>query len=772
MRYLRCACLLSALLGTTALACVTAPGAVAQQQPAAEEDRDTIVVTARRREEDLQDTPVAVTAFDADTLDRLQLTTTEDLDRATPNLQFTSYGNLTGNNSAAQVFIRGIGQIDATAAVDPGVGIYIDDVYMGRAVGGAMEFRDIADVQVLRGPQGTLFGRNTIGGAVLMSTVRPGNEYGGVIRLGAGEDSLYEGFAAVDLPFTQQLAARLSAGVRQRDGYVTRVVDGMDLGNENTWSAQGSLVWTPTDALEFVLRGDYAEEDENGSPFVFKTMNETAAFVAAASRGAGCPGATFPPPFVPANVNDPRCGNDLQFKGPFTNGGTAQAYSTLTNYGGSLTAEWEAADWLTLTSITASRKLEWTGARDADNTPLLILHTQYASESEQVSQEVRAGFDFGRVQGVLGGYYFDEDSFDEVRVDLAAPPPAVAAGGPGSRDLQFVNLDTESVAFFTEWSWDVTDALSLSAGLRKTDETKGFQGILLNVNPRTAPDPSPLPTTAPPLFVQPTRFERDFDSTIGSASVKYRFSPDFMTYLSYAQGFKSGGFNQRYNAPPPGFAPIGFDEETAETWEIGAKASPAPYLRVNVALFDTTYEDIQLTYRLGVVPLLFNAGSASISGAEIEASFALDDLVIDATLGLLDNSIDSITVVPGTTATVGPNNSLPFTPDTSASIGVGYDFHFGGLTLTPRVDVNHTAPYFFDAANSIEVAQTDEVTTVNANLTLRNEEGGWKARLSVFNATDELYPVMGNSSMTTASGYAEIIYARPRNITVSFEKEF
>ncbi len=768
MRYLRCACLVSALMGSSALA----PVAIAQQQPAADESRDTIVVTARRREEDLQDTPVAVTAFDANTLDRLQLTGTEDLDRATPNLQFTSHGNLTGNNSAAQIFIRGIGQVDATAAVDPGVGLYIDDVYMGRSVGGAMEFRDIADVQVLRGPQGTLFGRNTIGGAVLMSTTRPGDEYGGVIRLGAGEDSLYEGFAAVDLPFSEQIAARISGGVRQRDGYVTRVFDGVDLGDENTWSLNGSLVIRPIDALEVVLRADYAEEDENGSPFVFKTINESAAFVAAASTGAGCPGATFPPPFVPPNVDDPRCGTDLQALGPFTNGGTAEVYSTLTNYGGSLTVDWDASDWLTLTSITASRKLEWSGARDADNTPLLILHTQYESESEQFSQELRANFDFGRVQGVAGAYFFDEDSFDHVGVDLAAPPPAVAAGGPGSRDLQFVNLDTESIAFFTEWSVDVTEQLSLSAGLRKTDETKGFQGILLNVNPRTLPDPDPLPSTAPPLFVRPDRFERDFDSTIGSANVKYRFTPDFMAYLSYAQGFKSGGFNQRYNAPPPNFEPIGFDEETAETWEIGAKMTPAPFLRVNVALFDTTYEDIQLTYRLGVVPLLFNAGSASISGAEIEAAFELDNLVIDATLGLLENSIDEITVVPGTTATVGPNNALPFTPETSASLGVGYDFHFGGLTLTPRVDVNYTAPYFFDAANSIEVAQTDEVTTVNANITLRSEEGGWKARLSIFNATDELYPVMGNSSMTTASGYAEIIYARPRNVTVSFEKEF
>jgi iron complex outermembrane receptor protein len=126
---------------------------------------ESIVVTARRREESLQDTPVAVTASAAEALERQQATGTMDLDKIAPNIQFHSYGTLTGNNSAAQVFIRGIGQTDATPAVDPGVGIYIDDVYMGRAVGGAMDFRDIANVQILRGPQGTLFGRNTIGGA-------------------------------------------------------------------------------------------------------------------------------------------------------------------------------------------------------------------------------------------------------------------------------------------------------------------------------------------------------------------------------------------------------------------------------------------------------------------------------------------------------------------------------------------------------------------------------------------------------------------------------
>ena len=153
------------------------------------ETLESIVVTARRREENLQDTPVAITALSADALERQQVVGTTDLDKIAPNLQFHTYGTLTGNNSAAQVFIRGIGQTDATPAVDPGVGIYIDDVYMGRSVGGAMEFRDIANVQILRGPQGTLFGRNTIGGAVLLTTNAPGDNAGNSVRVGVGEDN-------------------------------------------------------------------------------------------------------------------------------------------------------------------------------------------------------------------------------------------------------------------------------------------------------------------------------------------------------------------------------------------------------------------------------------------------------------------------------------------------------------------------------------------------------------------------------------------------------
>src|SRR3569832_679656 len=253
------------------------------------ETLEEVMVTARRRAESLQDTPVAVTALSADSLQRQQVISTTDLDKVAPNIQFHSYGTLTGNNSAAQVIIRGIGQTDATPAVDPGVGVYIDDVYMGRAVGAAMEFRDIANVQILRGPQCTLFGRNTIGGAVLLTTNQPGDDAGNSVRVGLGEDNLREAFGAFDIPLGGLWSSRLALGFKQRDGYVKRVFDGKDLGDEDMRTGQAAVRWNPSETFDVTLRGDYTKEDENGSPFVFRAMNEAATFVGAASIAAGCP---------------------------------------------------------------------------------------------------------------------------------------------------------------------------------------------------------------------------------------------------------------------------------------------------------------------------------------------------------------------------------------------------------------------------------------------------------------------------------------------------
>jgi iron complex outermembrane receptor protein len=311
---------------------------------------------------------------------------------------------------------------------------------------------------------------------------------------------------------------------------------------------------------------------------------------------------------------------------------------------------------------------------------------------------------------------------------------------------------------------------------------------MFNVAPASAPEPpaptavcpfaGPPPTQTGCLFVTTNRFEREFSATTKSVSAQYRFSERVMGYLRFADGFKSGGFNQRYNAAPPNNAPISFDPETAETWEIGVKLDPSESLRLNAALFSSDYDDIQMTYRLGVVPLLFNAGVASIDGGEIELDFApTQDLRLDFSVGFLDAGFDSITppppfgpVTPTATATL--DSSLPFTPEWQSHVGFSYTFGLGGgLRLTPRADVSYTDSQFFDAGNSPEIAQSDDVTLVNLALMLDSNDK-WRFMLSAVNLTDEQYPIAGTSSLTTASGYAEIIYARPRSFSLSATRSF
>ncbi|MFC2954197.1 TonB-dependent receptor domain-containing protein [Marinicaulis aureus] len=747
---------------------------------------DSITVTARRREENLQDTPVSISAFSEEALERQQIEGTEDLDMITPNLQFTSYGPLTGNNSAAQVFIRGIGQTDATAAVDPGVGIYMDDVYLGRAVGGAMEFRDIANVQVLRGPQGTLFGRNTIGGAVLLTTKDPGDEFGGELKARTGTDDLIQVFGALDLPLSDTLAARVSGGLKKRDGYVTRVFDGLDLGDDDTYNLNAKVRWEPTDAFSLTIKADYAHEDENGSPFVFTDINEAQVFPIAVSVGAGCPGAVFPPPLPVPNIDDPRCANDFYNLGEFTNGGNAPVTSTLESWGVSGHAAWEVNDVLTLKSISSYRRLEWKGLRDADNTPFNILTTNLESESKQFSQEVQALVDLDSVSGVIGGYYFDESTDDFTRVLFSPPAPPILAGAPGLLDVQLVDLGTKSFAFFTEWTWDLTEQLGVSGGIRYTDEEKSMQATIYNAGIEPIDFmPTSLPTMVTTqggsLFIFPDEFTEDFSSVIGSASLQYRWNDNFLTYFSWSQGFKSGGFNERYNAATvdlstgiPNNLPISFDEETANTYEIGFKSDFGGVFRLNASGFRTKYDDIQLIYRLGIVPLLFNAGTATISGFEAEFTYAPNrDFIVEGSVGYLRDEFKDIIAVPLTTATVGPGNSLPFTPSWSGHIGAAYTFHpTSSLELTPRVNLAITTSQFFDAANTVEVAQNDTVTVLNTSVKLAAPEQGWALTVGLQNATDELYPVAGNASLSTSTGYAENIYARPRNWFVELSYDF
>jgi iron complex outermembrane recepter protein len=790
-----------AAAGLAATMLAIATPATAQDETAAEtadtadeaEQDEPILVTARRREESLQETPIAVSAFSAETLAERQIQYTQDLERITPSLQFKPAGQLSGNSASSVVFIRGIGQLDPTAAVDPGVGIYIDEVYVGRAVGGTIEFGDIAGVEVLRGPQGTLFGRNTIGGAILVRTREPElGDLSGRARLRVGDDDLIEGFAALNVPLGDTAAARVSGGFRKRDGYVRRVFDDLDLGNDDSVTLNGALRWEPSSTFDISLRADYTKRDENGAPFTFAGINENAPVAAIVSVAAGCPGAKIPfapiapgdprfgAPFVPS-IDDPRCANDFQALGPFLNGGTANVLSTSEVWGLSGTARWELSDALTFKSITAYRSTESRGVRDADNTPFLLITTDVGAESDQFSEEIQLQYDAGIVNAIVGAYYFDEDTLERATVPLSFPPspPVITSilnGGPGTRDLQLSNLETRSLAAFGEVSVEPVDGLELTGGLRYTEDRKTYQGTVMNLFPATRPDPDPLPTTAIPeggplfIFDEPNR--ETFSALTGSASVRYSFTDWLNAYVSYSRSFKSGGFNTRYNAPPPGNLPVPFDEETVDSYEIGAKLDFGDF-RLNMAAFQADYQDIQLVFRQGVVPLLFNAGEARIRGFEAEASYRpWRGLSLDAGVSVLDDEIRSITAVPGATATVAPGDDLPLTPSFQGNFGIGYEFPLnrGDLTLTPRFDGSYSSSVVF-ITGSVPEIEEDGYFVANASIELAADEDRWAVTAGVINLFDERYLIQGNASLATL-GYAERIYARPRNWYLQFAVEF
>src|SRR5690606_23360605 len=508
------------------------------------------------------------------------------------------------------------------------------------------------------------------------------------------------------------------------------------------------------------------------------------------SVAAGCPGATIPfapltpgdprfgPPSVPM-IDDPRCANDFQARGDFRNGGTAAVLSESEIWGVSGTARYELTDSLTLKSITAYRSTESRGIRDADNTPFVMITTDVGGESDQFSQELQLQYERGIVSAILGGYYFDEDTFERATVPLAFPPSppvigSMLAGGPGSRDLQLSNLETRSLAAFGEVSVEVLDGLELSGGLRYTEDRKTYQGTVLNLFPASQPDPSPLPTLAipegGPLFIFSRPYRDKFSALTGSASVRYEFTDWLNGYASYSRSFKSGGFNTRYNAPPPGNVPVPFQEETVDSYEVGAKMEFGDF-RLNMAAFQADYTDIQLVFRQGVVPLLFNAGEARIKGFEAEASYRpFGGLMLDAGFSILDDEILEITPVPGATATVAPGDDLPLTPSFQGNFSVAYEFELDDrFTITPRFDGSYTSRVVF-ITGSVPVIEQEGYFVGNAAIEFGVDDR-WKITTGISNLFDEQYLIQGNASLGTL-GYAERIFARPRTWYVQAALEF
>ncbi len=725
-----------------------------------------ITVTARKRAESLQESPISIQAFTAEAIERRNITDVSQIGEFTPNLVFDRAAAIGGSNSSAVAYIRGIGQDTAIPTIDLGVGTYIDGVYLARAVGGVVDLVDVEQIEVLRGPQGTLFGRNTIGGAINITSKKPSEEFGGEASVAVGDDERLEGRLSVNVPLADQLFAKASVLARQRDGYVIRP-DGTDLGNEEMISGRLALRWLAADNLEFNFAADITSKDENGAPFVLIDVEETAAFTQFYNAFIAPPGACFPPP---SSVTDPRCSNSQWLSTSGKNEfGTEPAKDELDIWGVALTGEWQVSDWLTLKSITSYRDTESVFSLDEDHTPHSIASVITDFTQEQFSEEIQfLGTAWEeRLNWLVGLYYFQEEG--ETFESIVFSPVSFRSGGV---------YDNDSIAVFAQGTFDITDQLSLTAGVRYTEDTKRFtpdQVVFSNNNALVPPfllgfGPGLVPPSPPSgtPILPPVEAKVKFTNTSPMVNLAYEWTPDFMTYATYSQGYKSGGFTQRIFPPLP--AVPSYKPEEVEVVELGFKWTGFDNsVRINGAVFNTDYSDLQIVVQdVTVAPVVRNAGAATIRGFELDVLIAPNEaLLIEGGLGFLDAEYDAI----DPSATVSVNNKLVKTPKWSVNGAVSYTFDLASLGgLTPRFDWSFRDAVYNNAINSPQIKQ-DSYHLINAGLTFESENGLWVASLLGKNLTGEQVISAGFSDVVNL-GVSEVIYSRKQEWVLSLKRRF
>ncbi len=716
---------------------------------------EEVVVTARKREESLQRTPISVTAFTGAALAEHGMSSTTDLGNHVPNLVANSGSAITGAGSAASYFIRGIGQVDFTLNTDPGVGLYVDDVYIARTIGAAMDLLDLRSVEVLRGPQGTLFGRNTIGGAISLHSQPPSAQAAAKALLELGSDNLNHATVSANLPLSETLLTRVSASYRKQDGFVKRLIDGVDVGETNGLAARIATRWMPSDVVTADLVLDGSRHRGESVPSRVTALNGASLFGsfhnAVVSGSAQC----LPPP---GSLTNPACFNS-QFlpRDPYTTNATGPYRSDLDAWGAALTVAVEPGQRLRIKSITAYRSTQSHGFLDGDGSPHVIIESEDIWDHEQLSQELQfAGTAAGSsLDWIVGLYYFEEQGSNINPIIFSAI--ANQSGGA---------VDNDSAALFGQTTWHATDALSITAGLRYTDETRRFAPDQFVVEDRN-PDPA---LRLPPGFplLPPGEVETSASELTPHLNVAYEWSDDFMTYATYSQGFKSGGFTQRVFPPLP--AAPAFKPELVDSYEVGTKITGFDQrLRVNAAAFYTDYTDVQVLTQVGVSPTTQNAAEAEIRGFELElTALPASGLRIDAGIGYTDAKYTSIgPQVIGLTL----QSKFARIPQWTGNASVQYRLGFtGGASLTPRVDWTYRSDMFMDAGNLPQLHQPS-YSLLGASLSWLSADEHWEARLAGTNLTDEAYFTSGFGDLPV-SGVAEVVMARPRQWSLQLQYQY
>ncbi|QFU77956.1 TonB-dependent receptor [Halioglobus maricola] len=772
------------------------------RQLSAEGVLEEVLVTARRREEIMQTTPIAVSAFNALALEYRGVTSLDEIERYVPNLTLQNNPGYTASSNVSTIYIRGVGQKDHLATVEPGVGLYLDGVYIARSLGAVLDVIDVEQIEVLRGPQGTLFGRNTIGGAISVNTVRPqiGGDFGGELGLAVGSDDRLNLKGALEVPLGDSLAIRASLASLEQDGYVTRQSDGADLGNEDTLTGRFALAWMPTESLSVDINADYSQMKTNAAAFEllgidFTDLSQFNGLVAsvpppmvfihnvtfaATAPGVPCAVTDVAGNGITSNPDSPNCMDERYLLDRGRSAATEIEDPELDVWGVAGTVAWDFSDSMTFKSITGWRELDSLEGQDGDISPHRIAHWTVEMEQEQFTQEFQLLGSHADWNWILGAYYFKEEGTDRNTLDFTV-----------SNFLSGGAFDNESMALFAQATWDISDILHLTVGGRYTDEEKKFhpdQYILKNYFQgfsELVPPDHPLAALDAFFLQEGYRILPDLEKKIDvseftpMASLSWDVSDDVMIYGSYSEGFKSGGFTQRVFPPAvPGITvPAGlsgtdliptFDPEFVDAYELGLKSTFLEgRARLNAALFYSDYEDMQVQAFNSVAPVTKNVGAASIQGAELEMQLAPGEgWLIDVMGAWLDAKYDEI---DSNTTLIDEGNAFERVPEWAANLGLSKEWLSSYGQWIARVDWSYRDEVYNDAYNT-EIMKTDSYQLWDARLQWVSDSEDWTVIASGRNLSDEDYLVTGvwGLAFQTYTG----VYNRGREYSLEVRWQF
>jgi iron complex outermembrane receptor protein len=774
-------CVSSAALGLT-VALPSARATAQETTATGPEQIPEIVVTAQKRSQNEQDVPIAITTFTAQALQDKNIVDVEGLARLTPNVNLDTASPFGGSNQVLSASIRGIGQDDFGINLDPGVGVYVDGIYFARTTGANVDLLDVDQVEILKGPQGTLFGRNTIGGAINVVTRTPGDVFMVKVDATGGSYNRRDFAATMDVPFSDTVLSTFTFASLNRDGYQRRVpypsttpyITDPDsaFGNNgtDTFSTEGGqgedvtrakVLWKAADKLNVTWTGDWTHIDESSVPeSLVATVTGPVPGVAAGTPLFGqlynlCIGGFLGPqcgnPNIAGANNNPQSyrlpfGSQYITGNPDYSYGVGPDYDKMDQFGTSVTIDWELADATHLKSITGYRRLEWNVALEPSASPVLMNQGSFAQTQHQVSEELQltGGALDDALKYSAGLYYFDEAGREADWVTI----------GEGLLQIQgYEGITTQSYAGYFHVDYTVVNDLSLIVGGRYSYDHK----TLFELQPVFAVAGPPFQTTPPGVNAQ------DFSEFTPTAGLQYQFTKDLMAYFTYSKGYKDGGWTTRLTSPLDPLHVPTFGPEKANTYELGVKSDWLDRtLQVNADVFFTKYDSIQLNFQEGLSPTIENAGDADIKGAEIEATWIIGGgLSLAATGGFMNAYYTYL--APGINAgqscvqpfeaCITTASLLPKTPRWKYSVSPTYRAPLpNGGSVRLGVDFSHTSVIANDSINT-SLLMRPVTNLLNVGLTYASPGEKYELVVGGTNVTNDRFLTTGNQDTT-----ASIIY--------------